>query len=459
MSTLAAEMAALSDEQLEALIADVGEPVLHAAMSDPAFSLRPKQEMMWDLDWRFRVMKGGRGLGKNHAAKAAIKQAVFEKGYRNIAIVARVSADLKTTIAEHPSTGLLSLPRQYRPRITYGRAMTGEFPNGARIVFYSADKPDAIRSLSADFVWCDEMAAYKTSRPPPGEPPVSVWDNIRLATREGDARILVTTTPRNRPELRALLAREDALVTTETTFANAANLGEKALDDYRHDYMYRDEHGDWQFTRIGLQEVKGELISDLEGAMWKMEHIEAAQLYGVDKEKLAAAAERIVVAIDPAQKAKERNDYTAMVCAARMPNGMVFILESAAYRGTPAFWAGRVAEMYKRWSANEVILEDNSVGDVGVTILEYADPSMRVSTVRAVKDKAARADPVHNHYELGKVKHCSSAPGRSDHAMLEDQMAVFPLEGADTHDDLVDALVWAVHDLAVHNSALSWTLV
>lgn len=53
--------------------------------------------------------------------------------------------------------------------------------------------------MSADFVWADEMASwYRPSRSrDPGSPLLNAWDNLLFAVREGGARILVTTTPRN----------------------------------------------------------------------------------------------------------------------------------------------------------------------------------------------------------------------------------------------------------------------
>jgi Uncharacterized conserved protein len=48
-------------------------------------------------------------------------------------------------------------------------------------------------------------------------------------------------------------------------------------------------------------------------------------------------------------------------------------------------------------------------------------------------------------YEQGRVHHVSPIGRANPLITLEDQMIVFPV--AAEHDDLVDALVWGVHEL------------
>ena len=456
------EIDALPDEWLEEMLADLGETVVHAALRHPSATLRPKQAMEWEKDWRNRVIMGGRGVGKTRAGTTAIVEAVFQQGHLELAIVARTSADLKHTIVNGPS-GLLSLPARYRPTITDGRAYEARWPNGARCVLYSADKPDAIRGLSASFVWCDEFAAYKVVKARAGEVPVSVFDNIRFATRERSrtgARILITTTPRNRAEFLRVLQSKRSLVTRESTFANAANLDEEALAEYREDYTYLDEQGNLQYTTTGRQELLGEIIDDVDGALLRMSQVEDARLLA-DRKRLARACERVIIAVDPSLEYGPENDYTGIVVAGLL-RGRVYLLESLGIRAASTEWAARVGALYGEWGAREVVVEVNVLGHTAKTLLNQALPGIRVHEERAVKGKRERAEPLRGLFEQGRVRFVSELPPRLDssrsyparrggsrnaHLMLEEQLRTFPLEGTGTHDDVPDAMVYAVRRL------------
>jgi len=89
-----------------------------------------------------------------------------------------------------------------------------------------------------------------------------VWhEGLMPALRVGNPRVLVTTTPRAVPLIKELVARDDGsvIVTRGSTYENAANLSENALRELRRRY---------EGTRIGRQELYGEVIEDIEGALW-----------------------------------------------------------------------------------------------------------------------------------------------------------------------------------------------
>jgi phage terminase large subunit-like protein len=85
--------------------------------------------------------------------------------------------------------------------------------------------------------------------------------------RIGQPRVVVTTTPRTTPLIRDLANRDDGSVvlTRGSTFENEANLSPEAIAELKRRY---------EGTRLGRQELLGELIEDVEGALWTRDMLE-----------------------------------------------------------------------------------------------------------------------------------------------------------------------------------------
>ncbi len=71
-------------------------------------------------------------------------------------------------------------------------------------------------------------------------------------------RQCITTTPKPVPLLRALLKRDDVVITRGKTSDNAANLAKPFLDSITSRYAG---------TRLGRQELSAEILDDLPGAL------------------------------------------------------------------------------------------------------------------------------------------------------------------------------------------------
>ena len=104
---------------------------------------------------------------------------------------------------------------------------------------------------------------------------------LRLGARP---RQLVTTTPRPVPLLKALMADPETALTKISTDANRANLAPGFIEALAHRYGG---------SRLGRQELDGELIEDRDDGLWKREAIEAVTL------RVTGPLRRIVVAVDP----------------------------------------------------------------------------------------------------------------------------------------------------------------
>jgi phage terminase large subunit-like protein len=254
---------------------------------------------------------------------------------------------------------------------------------------------------------------------------------LQFSLRLGAApQQLVTTTPRPVPLLKALIADEGTRLTRISTLANRANLAPGFIDALSARYGG---------TRLGRQELDGELIEDREDGLWKRGQIEALVT------RVTGALRRIVVAVDPPAAAGAQS-CCGIVVAGLEVSGRAVVLADCSVEGlSPAGWAGAVVRAYQRFGADRVIAEINQGGDMVSAMLKSIDATLAVSTVRATRGKFLRAEPVAALYEQGRVVHA----GRF--TALEDQMCDFGPDGLSNgrSPDRLDALVWALTALVL----------
>ena len=335
---------------------------------------------------------------------------------RRIALVARTAADVRDVIVEGESGILAVSPAHERPVWEPSRRRL-TWPNGTIATTYSADVPDQLRGPQHDAAWADELASWQYP---------DAWTQLLLGLRLGDdPRVVVTTTPRPTPIVRELLASPMTHATRGRTMDNRANLAPQFLDAIVRQY---------EGTRLGRQELDGEILDDNPGALWKRDQIirvrEAPQL------------RRIVVAVDPAVSANAQSDETGIVAAGLGFDGRFYVLDDASGRYSPDQWASRVAALYRARSADRVVVEVNQGGDLVTATLRTVDRSLPITTVHAKRGKALRAEPIAALYEQGRVAHVGALP------TLEDQMTAWDPASDTTSPDRVDALVYALTELS-----------
>jgi predicted phage terminase large subunit-like protein len=323
-------------------------------------------------------------------------------------------------------SGILAIsPRHDRPEYEPSkRRLT--WPNGAQASTYSADEPERLRGPQHDAAWCDEVAAWRYPE---------AWTQLMLGLRLGlNPRAVVTTTPKPVQLIRELVARvgRDVVITRGRTLDNAANLAPAFLDTIIAQY---------QGTRIGRQELDGELLEDVPGALW--------QRFWLDRDRISQPPPlvRIVVGVDPAISTGEGSDETGIVVAGSDQNGNGYVLEDYSGRLSPEEWARRAINLYKKYEADRIVAEQNQGGDMVENTLRMVDRHIPIKLVHASRGKLLRAEPVSALYEQGKIHHVGSLP------ILEDQMCSltsdFDRRVAGYSPDRVDALVWALTELLV----------
>jgi phage terminase large subunit-like protein len=336
--------------------------------------------------------------------------------------VAETSGDARDVLVEGPA-GLLAIhPKEFRPLYEPSkRRLT--WPNGAQATLYNAVEPDQLRGPQHDAAWGDELAKWRYMQ--------ETWDQLQFGLRLGDhPRAIVTTTPRPLPLIRKLMNDADTFVTRGRTFDNSVNLAAPFLK------QIEDRYGG---TRLGRQELEGEVLEDIPGALWQRSNIDKNR-----RPEAPADLQRVIVAIDPAISSEEGSDETGIVCVGlgRDPDGYNrgYVLADRSLRGSPDEWAKAAVALYREFEADRIVAEKNQGGEMVEAVIRAVDRNVPVSLVHATRGKLVRAEPVSALYEQNRIHHI----GRFDE--LEDQMCIFSADydRANGSPDRMDALVWGL---------------
>ena len=391
--------------------------------------------------WRTWLMRAGRGYGKTRAGAEWITRLATQKGRRvRIALVGATEDEVRQVMIEGES-GLLAVGANR------GRAPRWEpslkrltWPGGSRAFVYSGDNPDGLRGPAHHYAWCDELAKWRRGN--------ETWDNLQLTLRCGERpRALVTTTPRPIPLLNRIEG-EKRTVTTRGRTADNPHLADGFVQ------AMVDAYGG---TRLGRQELDGEIVEDVEGALWTRGLIERCRVEGpvfpgesrgpdsgADwAPAFAGELKRVVIGVDPPASAAGTCGIVACGLGA---DGLGYVLGDHSVSGvSPEGWARAVAYAAELHGADRVVAESNQGGAMVESVLRSADMSLPVKAAHARLGKGRRAEPVAILFEKGKARFAGAFPE------LEDQLCGLTLgggyEGPGRSPDRADAMVWAMAEL------------
>lgn len=370
-------------------------------------------------DWRVWLIQAGRGFGKTRAGAEWVSEAARTLPGARIALVGATIADARRVMIEGPS-GLIAVARDHEPVRWIAARRELRFASGAVATLYSAEAGEELRGPEHHVAWCDELAKWRR-----GE---VAWDNLMMGMRLGDRpRILVTTTPRTNAAMLRVKAAPGLVETLGRTQENPwlpASFVAAMIASYGG-------------TRLGRQELDGEMLEDVEGALWTRALIERCR---VDADGIGKPA-RVVIGVDP--PATSTGDACGIVVAALLRDGRLAVVEDAsAERAATHVWARAVAAAAARWDADRVVAESNMGGEMVTAVLRQADIALPVVPVHASVGKARRAEPVALAYERGQVIHAGAF------AALEDQLCGLQTGGGyagpGRSPDRADACVWAL---------------
>jgi phage terminase large subunit-like protein len=369
-------------------------------------------------------MLGGRGAGKTRTGAEwvrgiALRQPDFaHHASRRIALIGETFSDARNVMVEGPA-GILSIHARHERPVWSPSLRKLEWPNGAVAHVFSAEDPDSLRGPQFDAAWADELAKWKHVE--------ETWDMLQFGLRlDEHPRQMVTTTSRPIPLIKRFLADPMVAVSRVRTSDNAENLAPVFLDTIMRRYAG---------TRLGRQELDGDIIEDRPDSLWTRDVIEANRV------SCAPPLMRIVVAVDPPASSSKRADACGIVAAGVDDDGIAYVLEDATASGLmPPNWAAKAVALYRRLEADALIVETNQGGEMATGVIREVDPSVPVISVRATRGKYLRAEPVS---VQNRVRHVRALPE------IEDELCDFGPGGLTSgrSPDRMDALVWALTEL------------
>lgn len=397
------------------------------------FWARPDQLEPEGEDWNTWVILSGRGWGKTRTGAETVRSWVCGDTptspgrYKRIALVAETTADARGVMVDGES-GLLNIgPKEFRPEY-FPSLRQLVWPNGAIAITYNATQPDQLRGPQHDAAWCDELAKWQYMQ--------ETWDQLQFGLRLGERPLqIITTTPRPLPLIKSLLTKKNVFVTRGRTADNKDNLAAPFLSQIEERFGG---------TRLGRQELDGEILDDIPGALWSRSSLDTNRVV-----EAPVDLERVIVAVDPAASSEEGSDENGIIAVglARDAEGYArgYVLADRSLRGTPEEWARTAVNLYREFSADLIVAEKNQGGEMVSSVIRSVDRAVPIKLVHASRGKHIRAEPISALYEQNRVHHV----GRFDE--LEDQMCTFSVDNLRTSaygsPDRVDALVWGLTEL------------
>ena len=376
--------------------------------------------------YNIHLFLAGRGWGKTLTGAYDTVQYCLENRGVVCGVIAPTYGDLKRVVFAGDSGFINIIEPELLSTTGYNKSDNEiHFYNGSKIIGFPAIEPDRLRGVQFHRAWCDELASWRYRES---------WDNLMMALRLGqDPKCIITTTPRPTKLIKELAKRSDTQIIKGNTFENIDNLAPSAVAMLKERY---------EGTRIGRQELFAEILEDVEGALFNGQLIEEGRVRDVPE------LERIVVAVDPAVTSTEHSDETGIIVAGRTSDNHFYILQDASQTTSPDVWVKKAIELYNRYECDRIVAEVNNGGDLIERLLRTQDSTVPYTSVRATRGKQVRAEPISALYEQNRVHHVGYFKD------LEEQMCQFTGNNVKSHDDRVDALVWAITSLQSSGKAI-----
>lgn len=378
------------------------------------------------FDWLVWLIMSGRGSGKTRTGSEWCVET--SKLVPRMAMVGRRGKDVRATMVEGDS-GLIKVCESHGIDYTWQPTkMEFTFGNGAMISGFSAEEPDSMRGPQYGAGWLDEPAHMDKIE--------DVWDNLTLGMRlkgyPGGAKILCTSTPLPIKWLKDLIVTDGTVKVSVSTSKNLKNLDE----NYKRRII-----DPLAGTRKGRQELDGELLEDVPGALWKDAMFRRVQ---IDLDLMQF--DRIVTAVDPAGTANRRSDLTGIVTVGKIGREL-YVIDDRSGKYGPTEWANKAIQAAETFGSDAIVAEKNYGGDmVNTTIMSVLekrdDFNVRVLITTAMRSKELRAEPTVAIYEQKRAFHMAGA----DLKDLETEQTTW-VPGHGASPNRIDALVWGADEL------------
>lgn len=349
-------------------------------------------------------------------------------------LVGATLTDVRETMIEGESGILSCIP----PWVDYDYKPSRfriRFRRGGIIRGFSADKPDRLRGPNVSGAWGDEFSSWYKPE---------AFSNLRFCLRKGNPRCLLTSTPKRVRSVKALFKRakefpDQVRIVQASTWENAANLSEE----------YHEMVSELVGTRLGRQELDGELLDDVEGALWHQGLIDRGQ------RDTAPALKRTIIILDPAISDNKDSDGNGInVQGLGAADGDVYVLGNYSVKGGPTAWLAQLRQAIKDHNPQLIVVEKNRGGNMLKHTIRNAGIRVPVKEIYSTRTKSLRAEPVIPLYEKARVHHVGTSFERAKNGLLElEELMTTWVPTDDDSPDPIDALVIGIHELLPHLNA------
>lgn len=406
----------MTPERARGFLSDLSPDEYHAVNWFYAASARDKQ-LPPIGDWFCWLMLSGRGFGKTRSGSEWVKECIMT-GAQHIAIIGQTKGDVRDTMVEAGESSIIrTADPWFMPEYQPSKRRV-VWPNGAMATIYSGDEPGQLRGPQHDHAWIDELAKFRY--------PQETWDMMEFGLRLGDnPQVLVTTTPRPIPIIKQLIADPQTVVIRGSTYENQDNLASAFIQRVVTRY---------EGTRLGQQELYGEILDDDPRALWSRDILESSRV------SKAPDSFRIAVSIDPAASSGQTGIIVVGVADVEGVQHAYVLDDVTTEEGAkPEQWARAAVAAYHKWGADAMVAEVNNGGDMVERVIRTVPDGGYVTyrTVRATRGKYTRAEPISALWEQGRGHMVGY------YAELEDQLCTY-VPGESDSPDRLDAMVWAV---------------
>lgn len=400
-------------------------------LSYPEIFLFDKQ-IIPDGNWRYYILRCGRSFGKTFAGSAWIASKVYQ-GAGTLALCGATHKDIIGVMVK----AILAWFPQGEATYVGGDKAYIKFKSFPAIIYcYSSD--GNLRGPNIEYFWCDEIVKWCDGIPDKVKEAFNVAD---FAVRIGsNPQILVTSTPKPFPlffEWQEKCQQHPELYRMQTgTMFDNPTLPKSFIDAMVSEYGK---------TRLGLQELYGDLLNDVQGSLWSQLTLKKTRISTEEFNQLIEDQrlylERTIVTVDPAGTHNARSDETGIIVMALGNNNHVYCLKDASLRAPPKTWGQTIIDCVNEFQADCVIAENNMGGDMVEWTIHSLDPSIPVISRHTQKGKRLRAQPVSALHEKGEVHIVGNWPE------LENQLIYFTGLSASEKNDRTDAFVYGVNEL------------
>jgi len=442
-------------DQEEWLLTLSPELLAEIARDEWWWASRPEQ-VPPDSAWNVHLYLGGRGTGKTRSGaewivKRTLKYPVDESGFpTERLVVSPTLSDARDQCIEGPS-GVIRVLERKAVDFHYTRSPKPRIEireTGAKIHFVGSD-PDKARGFNLADVWMDEIIKWSDAS--------ATWRQgilpaLRAKIPGDQPRAFVTTTPKPLEllfkwvdkfdeEQEKVQAGEPVKITismsTGSTFDNADNLSEAALQGFMDEYAG---------TELGQQELEGKLLRNGSGKVFRQNDIDT---HRVEIGPVNVVAR--VVGVDPSltEDAEDGSDEMGVVVMSRDSRNHMYVIADESKELTGHEAALHIWRTFALYEADVVVYENNlgkawmkkvledtyyELRDEGV-FPENTTPPLK--PVHSNQGKITRAEPVGIRYQQGRVHHIGTFK------KLETQQVTFDPLSSRESPDRMDALVHA----------------